>query len=398
MPPPQATDTATSRGLGFAVLVGIVGFAVGVTAALITLALPQGRVPDLLYILVHQPGFVALVIVLLYFLFILIARAVFVSAPERSALRADIACLRARLHLLVPLRAGKGWLPQEPIKALLDDAETNLHARSLADRLLWSVGPEAQAAKRLDGAAALLCWSISEEEVTARLAAALPGLTGGGRPELTPDDLARRKKLADRIGSALAPRSRVVVTGRMFAHVLKCVGTTGTAAEKRALLERVGTEERAFSETMDQLLTWHGKTLWLTATGLLLIVTLVGTLGHWQLLLVGAAAAFLSRLWRAIRSIKLPTDYWSYWVTLMLAPIAGALAAYGGLLLLTLLQALGILGKSVSFAFWNNPSRPETLAVAFLLGFSERLLDRFATGAEGIFGKTTTTTSAEGAS
>jgi hypothetical protein len=80
---------------------------------------------------------------------------------------------------------------------------------------------------------------------------------------------------------------------------------------------------------------------------------------------------------RALRREDLPLDYGASWTTLFLSPLFGALAAWFGIALITLATQPGVnlLGNAFRLVDWNTPTAPATLAVAFLLGFSERLFD-----------------------
>jgi hypothetical protein len=80
---------------------------------------------------------------------------------------------------------------------------------------------------------------------------------------------------------------------------------------------------------------------------------------------------------RALRREELPLDYGASWTTLFLSPLFGALAAWFGVALITLATqpSVNLLGDAFRLVEWNTPTAPATLAVAFLLGFSERLFD-----------------------
>jgi hypothetical protein len=222
--------------------------------------------------------------------------------------------------------------------------------------LLWGLGQEVELFNRISIADSLLARFLPEPEVEVRLLVARAALSHQASPQA--------KALADRI--------KTVQTAKE--------ADKPSQAYQKALLEQALIADY-HADPIGGDLTWHRKTIWLI-TGLILITTAAAALNHWELLLMGAAGAFLSRLWRAVRSTKAPVAYWSYWVTLMLAPVAGALAAFGGVLLIRLLQDANVLGDAAKSIDWDSPRTPATLAVAFLLGFSERLFDRLAGQAE----------------
>jgi hypothetical protein len=73
-----------------------------------------------------------------------------------------------------------------------------------------------------------------------------------------------------------------------------------------------------------------------------------------------------------------------YWSTLFLAPVAGALAAVGGLYLISFLNVTNVLGTSVSRYIGIKGATvghvgAADLGVAFLLGFSAKLLGNLVT-------------------
>jgi hypothetical protein len=93
----------------------------------------------------------------------------------------------------------------------------------------------------------------------------------------------------------------------------------------------------------------------------------------------------VSRLLLLIRGRDVPRDYPALWTTLLLSPFVGALAAYGGVLLTATLRELDLLGDAAkAFAWPAQDTAPAAalLGLAFLFGFSERLLDRVARRAE----------------
>lgn len=116
--------------------------------------------------------------------------------------------------------------------------------------------------------------------------------------------------------------------------------------------------------------------------GLGLAVIAAFLFGNAELLLVRALGAFLSRLYGLLRQTSLSDEYRFTWTAMSLGPLFGALAAYGGILLVVLLSKLNVLGTVFDGVTWDEPTQPVTLAVAFLFGFSERLLDRVTSAAE----------------
>lgn len=109
-------------------------------------------------------------------------------------------------------------------------------------------------------------------------------------------------------------------------------------------------------------------------------------LGYGILLVAGAIGGLISRLQRLVYAEGLPTAYGSSWVPLFGAPLLGALAAWGGLHLLTVLRSLGVVDLSAllpeSAAGVLLAPTPPVIGLAVLLGLSERVLNQFGKQAE----------------
>jgi hypothetical protein len=144
----------------------------------------------------------------------------------------------------------------------------------------------------------------------------------------------------------------------------------------RALLsEALGILYDRTDTDFSTLASWHNKTTWLVGCGLLLIIALSVVLQHGVLFLVGATGGLLSRMSRSLKREDVPTDYGASWTTLFLSPVVGALAGWSGVLLIVLGVELNVLGSALKID-WCNPYGPVALALAFLLGFSERAFDQ----------------------
>jgi hypothetical protein len=125
------------------------------------------------------------------------------------------------------------------------------------------------------------------------------------------------------------------------------------------------------------LMEWQNKSSWLMLFALILIGFLTVAAGHSVLFLAGAAGGYTSRLMRALRREDVPLDYGASWTTLFLSPLFGALAGWFGVAIIALAAnpPANLLGPAFQLVRWDDPSGPQTLAVAFLLGFSERFFD-----------------------
>jgi hypothetical protein len=129
--------------------------------------------------------------------------------------------------------------------------------------------------------------------------------------------------------------------------------------------------------------SWHKKTLWLVFLGLMLICALSATYYNTTLFLLGALGGLLSRLQRMLTRDTVPVDYGQSWVTLFLSPVVGALAGWGGVLLVAVAVDWGLLGELFRKVQWDQPHHVLTMGIALLFGISERLLVSVVGGLEG---------------
>ncbi|MGW4890774.1 hypothetical protein ACWEQL_00675 [Kitasatospora sp. NPDC004240] len=120
--------------------------------------------------------------------------------------------------------------------------------------------------------------------------------------------------------------------------------------------------------------------LWLALTGLGMLLLIGLVLDHRLSLLLGGLGGFLSPIVGVLRAQR-PSS----WGVLVLAPVGGALAAPGGLLLVRMLAdpELNLLGQVFLHNSWDAPDRPIALAIALLFGFSGTLFSRLALAATG---------------
>lgn len=138
-------------------------------------------------------------------------------------------------------------------------------------------------------------------------------------------------------------------------------------------------------------LAWNRKTELVLLTGLGAAVALAFTADHvGNVLLYGAVGGLLQRLWQLVyqRGTAQSNLNPAYWSTLFLSPVAGALAAVGGLHLISLLVQAGSLTGTLASLGWfdalQGPHTTENLAVAFLLGFSASLLGKLVNRSEAV--------------
>ena len=154
-----------------------------------------------------------------------------------------------------------------------------------------------------------------------------------------------------------------------------------TDEERKAVLANAISIIYAERDTkFSTLMEWHNKASWLILASLIVIGFLAFAAGHAILFLAGGAGGFLSRVARALKREDVPLDYGASWTTLFLSPLFGALAGWFGVALITLATQpqIELLGAAFRTVNWNMPTGPFAIAVAFLLGFSERFFDAVA--------------------
>src|SRR6266536_190946 len=149
--------------------------------------------------------------------------------------------------------------------------------------------------------------------------------------------------------------------------------------------ELLGEIYEASNGKATQLSGLYNRATWVILVALLPLVVLVG-LGYGVLLVAGAIGGIVSRMQRLVFSRRIPIAYGSSWAPLFCAPILGALAAWAGLVLVSLLQAAGVLQLTALQTSLDDLRTPSAalLGTAILLGMSERFLLRLEKQAEAV--------------
>jgi hypothetical protein len=140
----------------------------------------------------------------------------------------------------------------------------------------------------------------------------------------------------------------------------------------------------ARDSTYNQLVSLYGKAGWLVLAAYLPVVALL-IAGYGAILLAGFLGGLVSRMQRVVYGQGRPTAYGTSWVPLFVAPLLGALAAWAGLHLLSLLQAVGIVDLSSMIGAgetFRDVAPVSVLGLAVLLGFSERFFNQLGDQAE----------------
>ena len=296
----------------------------------------------------------AILLVVFYIIAIIWVRAVKVALPGRRLLVARVADLMDRIEAsgLKPTLAKRIAELERAGLVKADGSRVRQVLDRLSESVFWSMGLENAAYKTIHFCELALLDHLDANTVVARL------MTAKDRIAKVEDPVA--KALSDRIANALSATTPVDA-GQLHALLV----------EAEYFLYDVGDSE--FSE----FTSWLNKAVWLTVVGIVLALALAVVGGHYILLVLGATGGFLSRLAQQLRRAKVPTDYGASWSMLFLSPVLGALSGWTGVLLIQLAtgEHLQLLGAAFQVVKWNDPCKPETLAAAFLLGFSERLFD-----------------------
>jgi hypothetical protein len=161
----------------------------------------------------------------------------------------------------------------------------------------------------------------------------------------------------------------------------------GRATLREVLAVVFDSHDTAYEEAAEV----YRKTLWLALIGAVAIVALGASVDQGHIFfLVGAVGGLMSRLTRVLSRRPRANDYGASWSTLILAPIAGGLAGWLGVVLTEALASedFGVLDPRTFEGIFSNSNglsgsaATVALAVSFVFGFSERLINRAATAAE----------------
>lgn len=315
-------------------------------------------------------GFVAAVAVVAYLMVLLVARWLLIARPYRDSLMAEISILEARLKATCV----EGDTSRDQAESLLEDAKKQLHD---PDPFFWSWGDQKTAAQLIAAAEVLAARALTPTEARHRLDVVL-------------NEIGRYSKSDTQVNSGLQ-RFQTTAQRLERERIPPGNGGMGTDADSPeyqilhanalALLHRLEVAEFA------RILKWHRKVLWITVSGLILLVLIAVFLGSAELLIVGAVGAYLSRLTRIIRRADAqPEDVSSYWTNLLLGPLLGALAAYGGILLIAVFNEFELAGPALANVGFDldaaGVDRTLTLSLGFAFGITEGLVNRIASGVD----------------
>ena len=154
----------------------------------------------------------------------------------------------------------------------------------------------------------------------------------------------------------------------------------------RAYLDEIlGEIYEASNGNAIQLAGLYNRATWVILVALLPLAVLAG-FGYGVLLMAGAIGGLVSRMQRLVFSTRIPITYGSSWAPLFCAPVLGALAAWAGLALISMLQAAGVLQLAALHTSVKDLQAPSAalFGIAILLGMSERFLLQLEKQAEAV--------------
>jgi hypothetical protein len=297
-----------------------------------------------------------------YVLLVILARWIYIARTNTVWTWAQAKAMARRMSFQgqrAPVRNGKTAVPPESVKALVDEIEDQATCDKRTKIIGWNGSRQIAQWVLMHETERLLLPALSREQLVARLERALGQL--GELPE------ARRDAWETVIHRLLADKA-------------------ASDGEYRAYLDEVlGEIYEASNGTAVQLAGLYNRATWIILVALLPLAVLVG-FGYGLLLVAGAIGGLVSRMQRLVFSSHIPMTYGSSWGPLFCAPVLGALAAWAGLVLISLLQTAGVVKLTALHTTLADLRAPTAavLGIAILLGASERFLLRLEKQAEAV--------------
>lgn len=303
--------------------------------------------------------YMGLLVIFAYFLMVQMLRTHFVADPLRQSARSELARQRRRLKAIPKTDRESAVVVRRSTHKMLRSAERSLSPPGgfgrLRELLSWSGSRENAAVSTAHEAERLIvAWLLPDISVNGRLRRARYELKSLPEPER-----AMWSEALDRVEAAPPDEIRATI-GEMLADVYQHRDT-------------------AYSEAW----SFNSKVAWFEWLGFLAAVVMVWH-GQGMLLFAGAVGGLMSRVQRARTSPPSPGDHGFSWPLISLSPMAGAIGAWVGIYLILGLAMTGG-APDLSSAFGSHPlMQPTTtvIALAILLGISERFLDRVVALAE----------------
>jgi hypothetical protein len=306
-----------------------------------------------------------------YVVLVILARWIYIARTNVVWTNAQAEAMVKRLSLQVPRNPssnGKATVNHATLQQLLDEIKDEIKKETPQSKhagvLGWNGSHQIAQWVLMHEAERLALPALGHAQLVARLERALGQLNELPQP--------RREAWEDVIRDLLATKEEAETERLNRAH--------------RAYLdELLGEIYEASNGNAIQLSGLYNRATWIILVALLPLAVLAG-LGYGVLLVAGAIGGLVSRMQRLVFSSRIPMTYGSSWAPLFCAPILGALAAWAGLVLISLLQTTGVLQLTALQTSLESLRAPSAavLGTAILLGMSERFLLRLEKQAEAV--------------
>ena len=309
-----------------------------------------------------------LVLLGIYVVLVILARWIYIARPNVVWTSAQAGAMIKRLS--IPWRGkcdppddGEAPSRQSTLQALINEIDKHNPSKDSSGIIGWNGSHQIAQWVLMHEAERLALPTLDHAQLVARLERALGQLGELAQP--------RREAWEDVIRSLLAAESdddeRLDHTYR--AYLDEILGEIYEASNGNAI----------------QLAGLYNRATWVILVSLLPLAVLAG-FGYGMLLLAGAIGGVVSRMQRLVFSTRVPITYGSSWAPLFCAPVLGALAAWAGLVLISMLQAAGVLQLTALHTSVKDLQAPSAavLGVAILLGMSERFLLQLEKQAEAV--------------
>ncbi len=302
-----------------------------------------------------------------YVVLVILARWIYIARTNVVWSSAQAEAMAKRLSLQVerdPSSNGKASVTQSTMKQLLDEIKKETPQSKHTGAVGWNGSHQIAQWVLMHEAERLALPALGHAELVARLERALGQLNDLPQPRREAWEDVIRTLLATKDGADDERLNRVY-----RAYLDELLGEIYEASNGNAI----------------QLSGLYNRATWIILVALLPLAVLAG-LGYGVLLVAGAIGGLVSRMQRLVFSTRIPITYGSSWAPLFCAPILGALAAWAGLVLVSLLQAAGVLQLTALQTSLDDLRTPSAalLGTAILLGMSERFLLRLEKQAEAV--------------
>ena len=305
----------------------------------------------------------------IYVVLVILARWIYIARPNVVWTSAQATAMIKRLSMprrgkCDPTDDGEAPSRQSTLQALINEIDKHNPSKDSSGIIGWNGSHQIAQWVLMHEAERLALPTLDHAQLVARLERALGQLGELAQP--------RREAWEDVIHTLLAAEGRA--DDERLDHTY------------RAYLDEIlGEIYEASNGNAIQLAGLYNRATWVILVALLPLAVLAG-FGYGVLLVAGAIGGLVSRMQRLVFSTRVPITYGSSWAPLFCAPVLGALAAWAGLVLISMLQTAGVVQLTTLHTSLHDLQAPSAavLGVAILLGLSERFLLRLEKQAEAV--------------